>query len=77
MFRRSTTLADAASTFPHVAIADQTALHASIAIGGIDVTAGKPDANGAIVATTMTNANGVGDVSIGTTDGDAWIVSRI
>lgn len=60
-----------------MAIADQTALHASIAIGGIDVTAGKPDANGAIdangenAAITMTNGNGVGDMSIATTDGNA------
>jgi len=60
-----------------VAIADQTALHASIAIGGIDVTAGKPDENGENAAITMTNGNGVGDMSIATTDGNARILSRI
>ncbi len=59
------------------------ALHVSIAIGGIDVTAGKPDENGAIVAngenaaTTMTNGNGVGDMNIVTTDGNAWILARL
>lgn len=68
-------LADADSTFPHVAIADQMALHASIAIGGIDVTAGKPDENGENAATTMTNGNGVGDMNIVTTDSSAWILA--
>ncbi|CUX06761.1 hypothetical protein AGR1B_pa0047 [Agrobacterium fabacearum S56] len=62
------------------------ALHASIAIGGIDVTPGKPDENGAtdaIVANGenagvfMTSANGVDDMSIVTTGGNTWILSRI
>ncbi|MCL6655183.1 hypothetical protein A6R70_23165 [Agrobacterium rubi] len=59
------------------------ALHASIAIGGIDVTAGKPDENGEIVVTgenaaiTMTDLNGVGDMNIVTTDGSAWILAHI
>ncbi len=59
------------------------ALRVSIAIGGIDVTAGKPDENGAIVAngenaaTTTTDANGVGDMDIMTTGGSAWILAQI
>ncbi|KQO80024.1 hypothetical protein ASF29_21000 [Rhizobium sp. Leaf262] len=62
-----------ASTFLHVAIADQTVLHASIAI------AGKPEENGAtdaIVANGenaeigMSSRNGVRGMIIAITDGD-------
>ena len=77
---------DAASTFPHGAIADRTARRASTEIGGIDVIAGKPEENGVIdaivangenAATFMTNANGVGDMSTVTIDGNAWILTRL
>lgn len=65
---------DVASTFPHVVIADRTVLHASIAIGGIDVIAGKLEESGvtdATAATFITNVNGVDDMSIVTIGGNA------
>ena len=67
---------DADSTFPLVAIAGQMGLRLNIEIGGIDGNGGKPeengviDANGGNAATFMTDANGVGEMSIVTIDGN-------
>ena len=74
---------DADSTFPLVAIAGQMGRRLNIEIGGIDGNGGKQEENGVIdaivanggnAATFMTNARGVGDMSIVTTDGNRWIL---